>query len=482
MIFHYRGYKFVVLCSVISLIVSPFKSHAQVSDDSPDYQLEEKFHEVYKKYNSLPTSLEGWEAATDKKKIFSYKIKKRDTLWDVSRTFFADPYYWPKVWALNADHIYNPHEINQKTVIKFKHGTEEKPPSFEVEETQQNLQVSKNKKDDKIAIPPPKKPLQSIVKELPESLPTFKMSKALIQPIIFEVKKKAIEYPISPIFMTSFVNDNAIEGVGKIIQTEWGAQTATEEHYVFITLKEPIAKNYYIISNKGQIIFDEYKGEKKLAPYLYEVEGEIQVLKLIDASKNIYRAKVTRAINHINVGSIIMEGSLKLFDPVPGKLSANISAKIIGIEGGSTKSTLLQNDSQVFINAGANQGVALGQTLPVYQKLSTRGRSLIVQSSDQMIAKLKIIHVANGYSTGFISELTDYVQVNDLVGGSDEMPILNEDSKTSNDLDDAIKTSKASPEIETNSQMEGDLEEGPVPAEKNPTQPQDPMLDDDLDF
>ncbi|SDZ91256.1 LysM domain-containing protein [Desulfuromusa kysingii] len=39
-----------------------------------------------------------------------YTIKKGDTLWDLSKKFIDDPYYWPNIWAKNPE-ITNPHLI-----------------------------------------------------------------------------------------------------------------------------------------------------------------------------------------------------------------------------------------------------------------------------------------------------------------------------------------------------------------------------------
>ena len=40
-----------------------------------------------------------------------YVIQKGDTLWGLSERFIRDPYYWPNMWAGNAEDITNPHFI-----------------------------------------------------------------------------------------------------------------------------------------------------------------------------------------------------------------------------------------------------------------------------------------------------------------------------------------------------------------------------------
>jgi len=41
----------------------------------------------------------------------SYKIKKGDTLWDISSLFLKRPWRWPELWGMNISEIRNPHLI-----------------------------------------------------------------------------------------------------------------------------------------------------------------------------------------------------------------------------------------------------------------------------------------------------------------------------------------------------------------------------------
>ncbi|MES2889909.1 MAG: LysM domain-containing protein [Pseudomonadota bacterium] len=41
----------------------------------------------------------------------SYRIKRGDTLWDISRLFLKSPWRWPELWGMNMDQIRNPHLI-----------------------------------------------------------------------------------------------------------------------------------------------------------------------------------------------------------------------------------------------------------------------------------------------------------------------------------------------------------------------------------
>jgi LysM domain len=47
-----------------------------------------------------------------------YVIEKGDTLWDLSQKFLNNPWYWPKIWSLNA-YIENPHWIYPGNKLKI---------------------------------------------------------------------------------------------------------------------------------------------------------------------------------------------------------------------------------------------------------------------------------------------------------------------------------------------------------------------------
>ncbi len=58
-----------------------------------------------------------------------YTIKKGDTLWDLSKKFIDDPYYWPNIWSKNPE-ITNPHLIFPGQKIRILDGRLEILPAY----------------------------------------------------------------------------------------------------------------------------------------------------------------------------------------------------------------------------------------------------------------------------------------------------------------------------------------------------------------
>ena len=46
-----------------------------------------------------------------------YTVKRRDTLWDISKMYLKSPWRWPELWGLNLDQVKNPHLIYPGQVL-----------------------------------------------------------------------------------------------------------------------------------------------------------------------------------------------------------------------------------------------------------------------------------------------------------------------------------------------------------------------------
>lgn len=100
--------------------------------DDPDYNLERRFNNIFRRYNINPTPDDVWAAATAKQVLREYVVQKGDTLWSISKILFDDANFWPKIWAINKQGILNPHFIYPNSKIYFYMGDEESAPTLAV--------------------------------------------------------------------------------------------------------------------------------------------------------------------------------------------------------------------------------------------------------------------------------------------------------------------------------------------------------------
>lgn len=113
-------------------VKTPVAAGSGLSPDDPDFNLEKKFNNIFKRYNIHPTPEDIWTAATSRQVLREYVVQKGDNLWSISKILFDDANFWPKIWSLNKQGILNPHFIYPKSKIYFYMGDEESAPTLSV--------------------------------------------------------------------------------------------------------------------------------------------------------------------------------------------------------------------------------------------------------------------------------------------------------------------------------------------------------------
>lgn len=406
------------------LLTTSLASVAVAQEDAPDLNQEAKFHRIYKQYNVQPTSADKWQSALGQTQSQSYDVQKGDTLWDISDTLFADSEFWPKVWSLNVEKIGNPHEIEVGQRIQFTPGTAGEPPQLAI--TDQKTEVGKDDAQNgvqkwmqdekpigikfdlnKVTIPPPSHPPRPVT-DIPASLPRWNYKSVSSDVVDMQLESPRRDFGHPPEILTAYIDDSEPMTVGKVTEIETDVDAAVEFQYIVVQLPEKIAENKLLVVKEVGKVKDPETGE---SGHVVHVQGEIQILGEVNPDRNLYRAMVTKSMDLVEVGSLLISGNIPVYDTSAKVAQSSADAVVIG-GGGSTDRKIFGSHAIVYLNGGSGKGMVPGSVYPIYKKQSTRTKTNEIQNPLE-IGHVKVLRVGNNFATAVITDAKEEVQVGD---------------------------------------------------------------------
>lgn len=397
--------------------------------DEADARKEKRLYQIYRNYYAQPTSSEKWSEALSRSKDQTYAIQKGDTLWGISETFFGNPNFWPKIWSLNSD-IYNPHEIVPSGIVSFKSGSATEPPSLAVGDAPVAPPGAEAVVDpaapvadaappesvigqyidldlSQIKIPPPLNGKGS-PRAIPNSVPGYVFYRDPSKTAVVEVTQ-ITRAPVDniPLAVNDFVSDNEIQGPGEVVGTEFGFTTAGEGQEMLIRASG-LTSGARVMSVRR---LGFVKGQKKAIAYA--VGGMLEVLASVNSSESLYRARVVKSVNHVAVGDILVSEELPTTIPNMRGTMSPVTAQIIGGEY-STERRIFGPLNVVYLNAGANQGLAVGTHIPVYRNPGSRNANLLIRENAAEIGELQVVRVSGGVATAVVIRSLEDIRVGDV--------------------------------------------------------------------
>ena len=407
-------------------------------DELQDSNFEKRINSIYKTHYSNLVSDQEWSTFISKVEDNEYTVRGGDTLWDLSRVFFADGLYWSKLWSVNEE-ITNPHLIYVGAKVRFFSGSMASPPGIEVSGADKMAEgiatqepegeppppgmkpVDSTKAKDAIAkklypgapsIPPPK----DFVKPVPNSLPSTFKAKADSknrydkQGLSFDVRPPLI---LSPRFIPhSFLFPglfSSYPNTGKVTEVEDGEEIAGKSQYVYID-----SDKNYSIGDQFTIIGKDFSFQKGLT--VGDVIQYRGVAKVIDdLGDSRYRAEVIYAINPILVGSWVSEEAIpNLADDNVGR-PKNVRAELIGGAYAERRDIFATGDI-VFLDSGSSDGLSQGDILGVYKNRSRRYSNSKVSESPRPIGHLKVFRADTSVASAFVFQASEAIVIGDKTG------------------------------------------------------------------
>lgn len=394
-------------------VVSPQPSvvaGVENTSEEPDFQRERRFHEIFMKYNQSPTPTEVWGQAKGQV-TQEYAVQKGDTLWSISKTLFNDSNYWPKIWSLNVNIITNPHEIRPGMKVSFVEGNFEEPPVLNL------LAEGSPVGEDVVELANPEAAKEKLnrhvykkAQPIPASLPEYQSGYfSRNTDVKFEVNK--FDYPQFPEVISTYVESVPLVGVGRVLETELGMNTAVENQYIFVRMKPgETQRSFQVIRSTHKIPLSlSERGQKA---YVYEILGTIELMELTNREQNIYRARVVQSFGQIVKDSLLRPGvDLPMMSPTPGVPGQVPYLRVIG--GIGEKKILFGDHNYVFLSKGSLHGVQVNQEYNIYANNLVRNPESLARSGDRVIGRLKVVKVSEKVSTAFVLDVKEPLMLND---------------------------------------------------------------------
>jgi hypothetical protein len=313
-------------------------------------------------------------------------VVRGDTLWGISGKFLQHPWCWPQVWGLNRDQIRDPHWIYPGQIVYLDRAAGRlrlgSPTGANNGDGTSNVRLSPRVRIDKLG--------QDAIPAIPSSA----IEPFLSQPLI--------------------IDENELKNTPRII--------AAEEGHVFLGKGN---KAYVRGDLKGDTSFQVFRPGKPLkdpvtnvvlgyeAPYL----GTVKLDRAAKVENEAHRFIVVTSKEEMGVGDhLVPVPPMTLVNFVPHPPAAPVDARVMAVYGGVTQAG--QNQI-VSINRGKQDGIDIGTVL----QLSRFGKVIADRTNDKKPIKLPdeqygtlfIFRVFNNISYGLIMQVTDAVNVGDVV-------------------------------------------------------------------
>jgi len=296
-----------------------------------------------------------------------YTVQKGDTLWDISSGKLKDPFLWPKLWKANP-HIHNPHLIfpNEKVVIP-------------AELLKDNLRA-----ESRVRLDTKRKLIT------PESLASR---------VVPGIKKRPIvdrEELLQSGYFAKEVNQ-----IGLIASSPLGKTLLGSGDAVYLSTEVAVNPDEkFYIATKPEAIRNPLN-RKEIAGYHVKIKG---VLVIVGSESGRTKAVIKEAFKEINPGDLIM-GYYPISLPVEPSILRKppINGIVLGIW---KKQTEGGRDDIVYLNAGAGQGVEIGDLFTV-----TSGTD-----PNPVLGSVQVFSVSDAGSAAVVKHTISEIKAGDTVG------------------------------------------------------------------
>ncbi len=306
-------------------------------------------------------------------------VRKGDTLWDISNTYFANPWYWPKLWSFNPL-ITNPHWIFPGDLVRLY------PPGRHVAE---KAPVARN-----------------------------------LEP---ETPRISVARPAAPtgilLRQTGFVEPGELAAAGRIVGSrEDKIMLATlDEAYVEENPDQPLkpGERYTVYRVVDRV---KHPDSGETLGHIVQILGDVEVRGFAEREgkqgQRIARVVITDSVDEIRRGDLVgpLRRVFKMVEPSVNR--ADIDGTVVAA---LRPTKLVGSEMLVFIDRGRADGLQVGNRFLVvrrgdaYEPLLQERPPTNERFPREVIAEVVVVDVRERTSTGIVTRALKEVRMGDRV-------------------------------------------------------------------
>lgn len=261
-----------------------------------------------------------------------YVVKTGDTLWDISRVFLREPWYWPEIWYVNPQ-IANPHLIYPGDVLKLVY-IDGQPRLTVAERGGETVEGGRGGK--RMSPEVRRSPLSAAITAIPYDIVASFMGRPTL------LTKDEVK---SAPYVVAMRDSHMIGAIGNEVYARGIADAPAEARFSVIHVEEELRDpdNNNLLGYSGM-----YVGSGPIA-----TTGDPAKLVMTDTTREVLQGdKVFPESVDVNV------------DFVPHAPSAEVDAAIIAVRS----HTVMGQYQVVALNRGSSDGLEPGHILAAYQR------------------------------------------------------------------------------------------------------------------
>jgi hypothetical protein len=323
-----------------------------------------------------------------------YVVKTGDTLWDISKVFLRDPWYWPEIWYVNPQ-VQNPHLIYPGDVLKLVYI-----------DGQPRVTVGE------------RSPESGGGKKLSPQVRREQLSQAIT----------AIPYDVIASFMgrPTLLDNSQVKSAPYVVAMRDGHVIGAEGNEIYAKgIRSAAADSRYSIIHVDEKLYDPENGD--LLGYSGSYVGSGPVAIAGDPAKVVLTDSSREALQ----GDKLFPESVDVnVDFVPHAPSSDVKARVIAVRN----HTVMGQYQVIALNRGQRAGLEPGHVLAISQigavvrdtyskggmNATTRSTSLsrgkAVQLPDERIGLAMVFKSFDRMSYALVMETTHEIRQGDLAG------------------------------------------------------------------